>query len=103
MRKILAALVTASLLLGALGCAGPKEPPPRSIQTIDDSVISTVKLNLKTDADLAASNLQVSAENGLVVLRGNVPSEEAKVKAEEIAKKSARVDKVANHLEVTEH
>lgn len=100
MRSILAALAVVSLLLGS-GCAGPKEPPPRSIQTIDDSVIATVKLNLKTDPDIAASNLQVSAENGLVTLRGNVPSEEVKAKAESIAKKSARVDKVANHLEVT--
>lgn len=91
------------LLLLAFGCAGgaPADPPPSSIKPIDQTVVATTQMNLKTDAELAASGLSVSAENGLLVLRGTVPSEEAKKRAEEIAKKSAGVDKVANHLEVS--
>lgn len=100
MRKIFACLAVLSLLFGS-GCPKPKEPPPRSIQAIDDSVIATVKLNLKTDPDIAASNIDVSAENGLVALRGQVPSEDVKARAESIVKKSAKVEKVANHLEVS--
>lgn len=82
------------------GCAGPKEPPPRSIKVIDDSVIATVKLNLKSDPDVASQNLDVYAENGLVALRGTAPTEEIKAKAEAIARKSAHVEKVANHIDV---
>lgn len=85
-----------------LGCAGgkPSEPPPRSIQAIDQSVVATTQMNLKTDVELAGSGLTVAAENGLLVLRGTVPSDEAKARAQAIAEKSAGVAKVANHLEV---
>lgn len=82
------------------GCAGPKEPPPRSIKAIDQSVVATVKMNLKTDPTLASSSIQVMAENNLLVLRGTVPTQEAKDKAEQIALKTPKIDKIANHLEV---
>lgn len=97
MRALLCLL--ASLTLGCTG-GKPSEPPPRSIQAIDQSVVATTQMNLKTDVELAASGLTVAAENGLLVLRGTVPSDEAKARAEAIAKKSAGVDKVANHLDV---
>lgn len=101
------ALLASFVVLAALsGCApsgsASTDPPPSSIKPIDQTVLATVKMNLKTDPDLAASNLDVKAENGLVVLRGTVPSQEARKRAEDIAKKSAKVEKVANHLEVSE-
>lgn len=89
------------LALVLVGCStAPKDPPPSSIKALDTTVVNTAKMNLKTDPELAASGIQVSAENDLLVLRGTVPSEEAKTRAEEIAKKTPRVEKVANHLEV---
>ncbi len=89
------------LLVFACASGVPTDPPPNSIKPIDQSVVATTQMNLKTDPEIAASGLSVAAENGLLVLRGTVPSEEAKKRAEEIAKKSAGVDKVANHLEVS--
>jgi hypothetical protein len=89
------------LLLTFSACAGPSEPPPSSIKPIDQSVVATVQMNLKTDPELAASGIMVQAENDLLVLRGSVPSEEAKKRAEEIARKTPRIEKIANHLEVT--
>ncbi len=98
MKKWLAFFV----LLLLLGCGvAPQDPPPSSIKAIDQTVVATAQLNLKTDAELAASQIQVSAENNLLVLRGTVPSQDAKKRAEEIAMKTARVEKVANHLEVS--
>lgn len=96
-------LFAASLLLFNLGCGAgaPAEPPPRSIQAIDQSMVATTQMNLKTDPELAASGITVMAENNLLVLRGTVPNEAAKKRAEELAKKTARVEKVANHLEVS--
>jgi len=99
MKNLLLALATLAFFLS--GCTpAPKEPPPRSIKAIDDSVVATVKMNLKTDPTLAASTIEVKAENELLVLQGQVPSQEAKDKAEELAKKAPKVEKVANHLEV---
>lgn len=93
-------LVVLFCYLCLAGCA-PKEGPLNSIEPIDKSVVATVQMNLKTDAELAASSLTVSAENELLILRGTVPSEAAKKRAEEIAMKTPRITKVANHLEVS--
>ena len=100
MKKLLAAFAVFAFLGGC--STAPQDPPPRSIKAIDQSVVTTVKMNLKTDPELAVANLDVKAENNLLVLRGTVPSEEAKKRAEEIALKSAKIDKVANHIEISE-
>ena len=100
MKRLILALATCLSFTILAGCAGPKEPPPRSIKAIDQTVVATVRMNLKTDAELASSTIQVKAENDLLILRGSVPSEAARKKAEEIALKTPKVEKVANHLEV---
>lgn len=100
MKRLFLALATCLSFTILAGCAGPKEPPPRSIKAIDQTVVATVRMNLKTDAELASSTIQVNAENDLLILRGSVPSEAARKKAEEIALKTPKVEKVANHLEV---
>lgn len=100
MKEILAIFVVVSLLFS--GCAGPKEPPPRSIKVLDDTVVSAVKMNFKSDMVLAGCDIEVKAENDLLVLRGEVPTEDDKKKAEELALKAPKVEKVANHLEVKE-
>jgi osmotically-inducible protein OsmY len=58
-------------------------------------------MNLKTDPELAASGIKVKAENNLLILSGTVPSEDAKKRAEAIAKKTPRIEKIANHLVVS--
>ena len=98
MRNALAALA----LLGLLGtsCAGPSEPPPSSIQALDRTRILAAEANLKGDPELASSNIQVSAHHRTVVLTGTVPSEEAKVRAGELAGKVEGVETVENLLKV---
>lgn len=99
MKRAFLSLLAAAALSS---CAtAPSDPPPSSIHQIDQSVVATVQMNLKTDPELAASGIQVSAENDLLVLRGTVPSEDAKKRAESIAKKTPRIEKIANHLEVS--
>ena len=100
MKRLLASLAVLSFLFGC--STAPQEPPPRSIKAIDQSVIATVKMNLKTDPVLAGCNIDVKAENGLLVLRGFVPNQEARDKAEEIALKTPKIEKVGNHLEIKE-
>ena len=93
-------LISLSFLV--CSCAGPADPPPTSIKVLDKSVATAVQLNLKSDVELATCSIKVSAENELLVLRGTVPSEEAKSRAEKLALKTSKVEKVANHLEVVE-
>ncbi len=83
-----------------MGCSGPSEPPPTSIQPIDSAKVQAAKMNLSTDAELAPCNIQVSAENDLLVLKGGVPSQAGKDRAETLVKKVEGIKKVANHLEV---
>lgn len=89
------------LLLALLcACAPPAEPPPSSIKPIDQGKVAAVEVMLKQDVEVATGSIQVSAQNDLVVLKGTVPNEAAKQRAEELAKKVEGVEKVANHLEV---
>ncbi|MBN9416502.1 MAG: BON domain-containing protein [Candidatus Eremiobacteraeota bacterium] len=88
------------LAILVMGCSGPTEPPPTSIQPIDSAKVQAAKLNLGTDAELAPCNIQVSAENDMLVLKGGVPSQAGKERAETLVKKVEGIKKVANHLEV---
>ncbi|MBX3172714.1 MAG: BON domain-containing protein [Candidatus Eremiobacteraeota bacterium] len=83
-----------------MGCSGPTEPPPTSIQPIDSAKVQAAKINLSTDTELAPCNIQVSAENDMLVLKGGVPSQAGKDRAETLVKKVEGIKKVANHLEV---
>ena len=83
-----------------IGCAGPTEPPPSSIKPIDSATVAAVDVQLKQDPILAGCVLKAQAQNDMVVLTGEVPTEEAKQKAEQLAKTVHGVEKVANHITV---
>jgi osmotically-inducible protein OsmY len=83
-----------------LGCSGPSEPPPTSIKPLDTAKVTAARMNLQQDVELAPCNIQVSAENQLLVMKGGVPSEAAKKRAETIVRKVEGIQHVANHLVV---
>lgn len=91
-------LILVALLF--LGCSAPTEPPPTSIKPLDQSKVAAARLNLQQDVELAPCGLQVSAQNELLVLKGSVPSEAAKKRAEELVRRVPGIEHVANHLEV---
>jgi hypothetical protein len=82
------------------GCAGPTEPPPSSIKPIDQATIAAVNVQLKQDPILAGCVLTAKAQNDMVILTGDVPSEASKQKAQELALTVHGVKKVANHIKV---
>lgn len=86
--------------LATIGCAGPTEPPPSSIKPIDQATVAAVDIQLKQDPILAGCVLKAKAQNDLLVLTGEVPTEESKKKAEELARTVRGVEKVANHITV---
>lgn len=98
MRHAVAALALAILLCTA--CSGPEAPPPSSIQALDRTHVLAVEANLKTDVELAGAGIRVSAKNDAVVLQGQVPSEDAKRRAEGLALKTRGIRKVDNQLQV---
>lgn len=90
------------LCLFCVGCLTPQETttPLNPTQPIDKSMLQTLKLNMKSDPELATANINIDAKGNKVLLTGTVPSEGAKSKAEAIAKKLDRVQEVDNQLEV---
>ncbi|MDZ7853385.1 MAG: BON domain-containing protein [Halomonas sp.] len=70
-------------------------------QVEDESIETKVGHNLgRTDARLSDARINVDSFNGVVLLTGQVPSEELKVKAKEIASKVRNVRDVHNELAI---
>lgn len=68
-------------------------------QIADDAAITAqVKTRLLADETTRSININVDTQAGVVTLRGTVPTDEAKVRAESVAKSVDRVQAVANAL-----
>lgn len=73
----------------------------RGAKVEDDSIEVKVGHNLKrTDARLADAHINTASFNGIVLLTGQVPSEELKQKASQIASEVRNVRRVLNELSV---
>jgi len=71
-------------------------------QFIDDETAEvTIAVNLKkASSELKASNLNVKVYNGVVLIAGQVPSDEARQIAEKVATQHRGVKRVINQLEI---
>lgn len=70
-------------------------------ERIDDTALTTkVKARLTGDPDINPLNINVDAEDGVIVLTGRVPSAEDRIEAEEVALGTGGVQGVDNRLEV---
>jgi len=67
----------------------------------DDEVIEALRLVLEADSAIDAAQIRPSCEKWVVTLRGSVPSEEQKRRAELDAWYLSGVDRVINKLQVT--
>lgn len=78
------------------------QPEKRSVGVvIDDSVITTkAKAAIFNTPDLKTLDISVKTRQGEVILTGNVVSETAKMKAEEVVKNVSGVNSVINNLKV---
>lgn len=66
----------------------------------DVALGGAVKTALRLNRNLEPYKLRVEAEEGVITLRGSVPSAELRRQAEEVATAVPEVDQVVNHLEV---
>lgn len=87
------------LLLGtscAQGILGQDAKPP----TRDDRIVDQVRMRLAVDQDVKGGAIDVSAKEGVVVLKGRVDTEKGKSRATKLAKKVKGVKDVDNELMV---
>jgi len=70
-------------------------------QVEDESIETKVSHNLgRTDAQLGDARINVDSFNGVVLLTGQVPSDELKMKATEVAERVRNVREVHNELAI---
>jgi hyperosmotically inducible protein len=68
---------------------------------IDDAqIVTKVNTGIAADKDLSTFKIDVDSKGGMVVLKGTVPSDDAKRRAEDIAKNVKDVKSVENQLSV---
>jgi hyperosmotically inducible protein len=92
MRRVLFAVLTVALLLGASAAAADKKA------VSDDVIYDQVRLRLTSDMLVNGGAIEVDVEEGVVTLAGKVKSEKAKDKATKLAKKVKGVRSVDNKL-----
>lgn len=83
--------ITVLGLVFAAGCA--RKPD-------DAALVTNIKAQMFSDAQLKDANLQVSAKNGQVTLTGTVPNDAARLDAYKIATQTAGVAKVNDQMTV---
>lgn len=87
----------AVLMLGAVACASTQPPG----QQLDDAAITAkVKTKITADPELNPFDIDVDTIDGVVSLRGTVPTEEKSDEAEKLARFTEGVVNVENHLRI---
>ncbi len=90
--KNLSIIAVAILALSFTGCTA---------QSVDDAAITTkVTGKFAVDQDTSALKIEVATANGVVTLKGTVPTQSEKDKAEQIARNTEGVKKVINNINV---
>jgi len=87
--RMLPALLTALLLAGCASgvLMGAGDPPARTAQAqVDSRLAAAVVRTLVETPDVPAMDIHVSAQDGVVVLRGHVPSRAAASRAVTVAR-----------------
>lgn len=74
----------------------------RSVGTqVDDAaIVTTVKAKLAADGDINPFNIDVDSNEGVVTLQGRVEKDEARTKAEQLARDTDGVTRVINLIKV---
>ena len=69
-------------------------------KTADATLTATVKTQLATVKGVIANDINVDTTDGVVTLKGSVPDESQKARAEEVARETPGVKRVVNELTV---
>jgi hyperosmotically inducible protein len=88
----------AVMVLLALGACSSTRSPGRQVD--DAAITAAVKAKLATDGDINPFNIDVDTNEGVVTLQGRVEKEEARTKAEQLARETDGVKRVINLVKV---
>jgi osmotically-inducible protein OsmY len=83
------------MVLGA--CKSTSTP---GTQVDDAAITASVKAKLAADGDINPFNIDVDTNEGVVTLQGRVEKEEARTKAEQLARETDGVRRVINLVKV---
>ncbi len=101
MKHALAALVTATMLSGcALATAGVKKGDERNfVRSLQDvNAGRAIEARMRRAYDYELGGIDVEVAEGVVLLSGNVPSQEDKIEAARIAWSAPQVQQVGNEV-----
>ena len=88
---------TLAILLALGACSSTKTP---GTQVDDAAITAAVKAKLAADGDINPFNIDVDTNEGVVTLQGRVEKEEARTKAEQLARETDGVRRVINLVKV---
>jgi len=85
------------MALGMVACSSNRTP---GTQVDDAAITAAVKGKLAADTDINPFNIDVDTNEGVVTLQGRVEKEEARTKAEQLARETDGVSRVINLIKV---
>lgn len=88
---------TLAILLALGACSSTKTP---GSQVDDAAITAAVKAKLAADGDVNPFNIDVDTNEGVVTLQGRVEKQEARDKAEQLARETDGVRRVINLVKV---
>lgn len=85
------------MALGMVACSSTRTP---GTQVDDAAITAAVKGKLAADTEINPFNIDVDTNEGVVTLQGRVEKEEARTKAEQLARETDGVTRVVNLIKV---
>jgi hyperosmotically inducible periplasmic protein len=97
MLRISVVVLAVVMALGMVACSSTRTP---GTQVDDAAITAAVKGKLAADTDINPFNIDVDTNEGVVTLQGRVEKEEARTKAEQLARETDGVSRVINLIKV---
>jgi hyperosmotically inducible protein len=95
--RISVVVLAVVMALGMVACSSNRTP---GTQVDDAAITATVKGKLAADTDINPFNIDVDTNEGVVTLQGRVEKQEARTKAEQLARETDGVSRVINLIKV---
>jgi hyperosmotically inducible protein len=95
--RITVVLLVLAVVLSLAGCSSTRSA---GTQVDDAGITAKVKAKLTADAGINPFNIDVDTNEGVVTLQGRVSKEEARIKAEQLARETEGVRRVINLVKV---
>ena len=97
MLRISVVVLALVMALGLVACSSTRTA---GTQVDDSAITASVKAKLAADGDINPFNIDVDTNEGVVTLQGRVVKEEARTKAEQLARETDGVSRVINLIKV---